>query len=257
MAGRKFCQQTTFLGYVIDLRPDEGWFKLRLRSKDDTGHDIIYAHVNPNVGYRPLPNLMGSYDRYGDPDIYTEDMAGNLKKYLDLGVLVLVEGIYYRDHLRNRMDVRTVFLLYDQNGKPITEKKGNFMFENPRWWVDMITAQGNTWFNAFFADGDINFTRYSTELNEIYQPKSEKQEVAVLSRLLYGYAVTYQLTGKKKYLDALQEGVRHQRNTFRMVMPDGRCVLSGPPTTMERTSTYLLTMAMMRVPFLSMNKSML
>lgn len=226
MAARQFCQQTSFLGYVTELYPDEGCFKLRLRSEDDTGNDLIYAYVNSEVSYRPLPNLMGSYDCYGNPDGYNEGkISDKIRKYLDLGVLVLVEGVYFRHHLGSRIDVRTVYLLYDQQGKLITETKGNLMFENPRWWVDMISAQGNTWFKTFFPDGDINFTRYRTELNEIYQPKSEMQEVAVLSRLLYGYAVTYQLTGKEKYLNALQEGVKYQRDIFRVVMPDGKSVL--------------------------------
>ncbi len=226
MAARQFCQQTSFLGYVTELYPDEGCFKIRLRSKDDTGHDLVYAYVNSEVWYRPLPNLMGSYDCYGNPDGYDkEKIPDKMKKYLDLGVLVLVEGVYFRNHLSSRIDVRTIYLLYDQQGKLITERKGNLMFENPRWWVDMISAQGNTWFKTFFPDGDINFTRYRTELNEIYQPKSEMQEVAVLSRLLYGYAVTFQLTGKSKYLNALREGVKYQRDTFRVAMPDGKSVL--------------------------------
>lgn len=225
MAARQFCQQTTFLGYVTELYPEECCFKLRLRSEDDSGYDHVYAYVNSEVWYRPLPNLSGSYDRYGTPEDYDGSPASKLKKYLALGALVLVEGVYFRHHLKSRIDVRTVYLLYDQHEKLISETKGDFMFEEPRWWVDMITAQGNTWFKAFFPDDEVNFTRYRTELNEIYQPKSEAQEVAVLSRLLYGYAVTYQLTGKERYLTALREGVKFQRDTFRFSMPDGKSVL--------------------------------
>jgi putative intracellular protease/amidase/mannose/cellobiose epimerase-like protein (N-acyl-D-glucosamine 2-epimerase family) len=228
MAARQFCQQTSYLGFVTEIIPEDGCFKLRIRSEDYSGNDLIYAYVNSEVWYRPLPNLGGSYANYGAPDGYdpSSDQPGEkLKLYLAVGALVIVEGIYFRDHLRNRIDVRTVFLLYDQQGKPISEKKGNLMFEEPRWWLDMISAQGNTWFNVFFSDGDVNFTRYRTELNELYQPKSSLQEVAVLSRLLYGYAVTYQLTGKEKYLTALREGVKYQRDTFRLAMPDGKSVL--------------------------------
>ena len=228
MAARQFCQQSTYLGYVTELYPDENCFKLRIRSEDNSGHDLIYAYVNSQVWYRPLPNLSGSYDRYGNPEGFDSSSASSadkLKKYIAVGALVLVEGVYFRDHLRNRIDVRTVYLLYDQQGEVLSEAKGNYMFEEPRWWVDMISAQGNTWFNAFFSDGDVNFTRYRTELNEIYQPKSEMQEVAVLSRLLYGYSVTYQLTGKERYLTALREGVKYQRETFRYAMPDGKSVL--------------------------------
>ena len=228
MAARQFCQHTTFLGYVTEIISEDSCFKLRIRSEDLTGNDVIYAFVNSEVWYRPLPNLGGSYDSYGLPAGYDPSTAkpgDKLKLYLAVGAMVLVEGLYFRDHLRNRIDVRTVYLLYDQQGRPISETKGNLLFEEPRWWVDMISAQGNTWFNAFFSDGDVNFTRYRTELNELYQPKSSLQEVAVLSRLLYGYAVTYQLTGKERYLTALREGVRYQRDTFRLAMPDGKSVL--------------------------------
>ncbi len=228
MAARQFCQHTTFLGYVTEIIPEDSCFKLRIRSEDHTGNDLIYAFVNSEVWYRPLPNLGGSYDSYGYPEGYdpsTANPGDKLKLYLAVGAMVLIEGLYFRDHLRNRIDVRTVYLLYDQQGKPISETKGHLLFEEPRWWVDMISAQGNTWFNAFFSDGDVNFTRYRTELNELYQPKSSLQEVAVLSRLLYGYAVTYQITGKERYLTALREGVKYQRDTFRLAMPDGKSVL--------------------------------
>ena len=226
MAGRQFNSHTSLLGYVIELHPEDSCFKLRLRSKDNTGHDLIYAYLNKEVWYRPLPNLHGSYDCYGAPDGYNDGkIADKMKKYLALGALVLVEGVVHRDHLANKIEVRTVFLLYDQQGKQISESKGNLVIENPQWWVDMIDALGNTWFNNFFADGTVDFTRYRTDLNELFQPKTESQEVAVLSRLLYGYSVAYQLTGKEKYLTALREGVKYQRDTFRYSVPGGKYVL--------------------------------
>ena len=51
------------------------------------------------------------------------------------------------------------------------------------------------------------------------------QEVATLSRLLYGYGLTYQLTGDEKYLTALREGVKYQRETFRYTIPGEKYVL--------------------------------
>ena len=225
MAGRQFCQQSTFVGYVTELYPQDKCFKLRLRSEDESGSDCIYAYVNDEVSYRPLPNLRGSYDRYRTPNGYDDSPESKLKKYLTLGVLVLVEGVFFRDHLKSRMDVRTLYLLYDQQDCLISENRGNFMFEEPRWWLDMVIAQGNTWFKAFFPDKRIDFSRYRTELNEVFHPKSELQEVAVLSRLLYGYAVTYQFTGQESFLTALREGVKYQRETFRHLLPDGRTVI--------------------------------
>ena len=225
MAGRQFCQQSTFIGYVEELYPKEKCFKLRLRSCDETGYDVIYAYVNSEVSYRPLPNLKGSHDRYGTPEGFSDSPQDKLEKYLALGLLVLVEGVFYRDHLQTRMEVRTVYLLYDQKGKPITEYQGDLVFEETRWWLNMIIGQGNTWFRAFFADRQVDFARYRTELNEVFQPKSEMQEVAVLSRLLYGYSVTYQLTGQENYLTALREGVKYQREIFRHILPDGKSVL--------------------------------
>ena len=215
---RQFFHNYTLLGFVTELYPDEGCFKIRVRSGDQ-----FYCYVNSEVWYRPLPNLFGSYDRYGGSDDGT--IASKLQKYVALGARVLVEGVYCRDGMGSRVDVRTLYLLYSQHGKKICESKGRYMFEESLWWVDMITAQANTWFNNFFSDGDVNFTKYRTDLNELYEPKSKTQEVAVMSRLLYGYAVSYQLTGKEKYLSALREGVKYQRDTFRVTMPDGKTVL--------------------------------
>jgi putative intracellular protease/amidase/mannose/cellobiose epimerase-like protein (N-acyl-D-glucosamine 2-epimerase family) len=217
---RQFCQQTTILGRVTELHPKEGCFKLRARSGDE-----FYSYVNTETWYRPLPHLHGSYDHYGTPEDYDGSPEANVKKYLAQGILVLVEGVHHRDHTKRRLEVRTLYLLYSQNGKLISETQGCYMFEDPRWWTDLISAKGNRWFDTFFADGKIDFFRYRTELDIKYQPKSELQEVATLSRLLYGFAVTYQLTGKEKYLDALRAGVLYQRNTFRVSLPDGKSIL--------------------------------
>ena len=217
---RQFCQQTTILGRVTELHPEEACFKLRARSGDE-----FYSYVNTETWYRPLPHLNASYDRYGTPEDYDDTPEAKIKKYLAMGVLVLVEGIHHRNHLKRRLDVRTLYLLYSQNGKLISETQGCYMFEDPRWWTDLISAKGNRWFETFFSDGNIDFTRYRTELDITYRPKSDTQEVATLSRLLYGFAVTYQLTGREKYLDALRAGVLYQRNTFRVSLPDGNSVL--------------------------------
>lgn len=128
---RQFCQQTTILGRVTELHPEEGCFKLRARSGDE-----FYSYVNTETWYRPLPHLNASYDRYGTPEDYDDTPQAKLKKYLAMGVLVLVEGIYHRNHLNRRLDVRTLYLLYSQNGKLISETQGCYMFEDPRWWTD-------------------------------------------------------------------------------------------------------------------------
>ena len=217
---RQFMQNYTLLGYVTEMYPNEGCFKIRVHSGDD-----FYCYANSEVWYRPLPNLFGSYDRYGSIENDDGSISAKIRKYIAVGARVLVEGIYHRNGMSARVDIRTVYLLYSQDGKKISESKGPYMFEEPLWWVNLITAQGNTWYNNFFADGVIDFTKYRTDLNELYQPKGPNQECAVMSRLLYGYAVTYQLTGKQKYLDALRAGVEYQRNTFRIVMPDGKSVM--------------------------------
>lgn len=217
---RQFCQQTTVLGRVTEFYPDKGCFKLRARSGDE-----LYSYVNTETWYRPLPHLHASYDRYGTPSDFDDSVGAKLRKYVALGILVLVEGVYFRDHMMRRLDVRTLYLLYSQEGQLISEAQGPYMFEGSRWWTDLISAKGNRWFETFFADGTIEFTRYRTELDILYKPKSDLQEVATLSRLLYGFAVTYQLTGQEKYLAALREGVKFQRNTFRVTLPDGKCIL--------------------------------
>ena len=218
---RQFFNQTTILGRVTEFYPNDFCFKIRARSGDE-----FYSYTNSETWYRPLPHLHASYDRYGTPGDYADDdsRTAKLKKYLAVDAFVLIEGIFHRDHMKRRIDVRTVYLLYSQNGKLISEEKGRYMFEDPRWWSDLISAKGNRWFETFFADGTIDFTRYRTELNILYQPKSKMQEVATLSRLLYGFAVTYQLTGQERYLDALCAGVQYQRETFKVSMPDGKSV---------------------------------
>jgi len=171
-----------------------------------------YTAATISIAIQILKCGIGRYDRYGSVENDDGSVSAKIRKYIAVGARVLVEGIYHRNGMSSRVDIRTVYLLYSQDGKKISEFKGPYMFEEPLWWVNMITAQGNTWYNNFFADGVIDFTKYRTDLNELYQPKGPNQECAVMSRLLYGYAVTYQLTGKQKYLDALKSGVEYQHS---------------------------------------------
>ncbi len=51
------------------------------------------------------------------------------------------------------------------------------------------------------------------------------QEVATLSRLIYGLASAYHLTGNMRFLDAAASGVEYQRKNFKLPGVDGQTVL--------------------------------
>lgn len=123
-----------------------------------------------------------------------------------------------------RVDARTVYLL--------DSGAGNYLFEVDHWWLTQLERLANGWLDVMFGDrrdyAEVDFAElYRTRLNIFGLPTDdETQEMATLSRLIYGLSSAYLLTGEERYRKAAAAGARYQRETFRCL--DGqtgeRCV---------------------------------
>lgn len=93
-----------------------------------------------------------------------------------------------------------------------------FRFEEPDWWVKQIGELAKFYFKAQFPDGEINYDHYRTHLTvEGQKIETTCQETDTISRMIYGFATAYLLTGEDRYLEAAERGTEYLRNHMRVV----------------------------------------
>jgi anti-anti-sigma factor len=98
-----------------------------------------------------------------------------------------------------------------------------YLFERPDWWQQQVRQLANFYLTAQFGGGgngqpDIDYTDYTTML-DLYGHKtdSSRQETDTISRLVYGFASAYLLTGDERCLEAAEKGTAYLREHFRAV----------------------------------------
>ena len=218
---RHFAQSITGMGHVIDTDPGNYAFKIRVRSGD-----TFQCFVNEETQFSVLRNLDGQ-----NPDRFTaprnskhrpDSPPYQIEKYLRKGMTISVDGIYQEDGEVRRFDARAVHLLARDTQ---TER---YLFEETHWWLSQIDRLINQWLENLFGQKrsfieDDFASLYQTNLNILGLPSDDNvQEMATLSRLIYGLSSAYLLTGAERYLIAARAGVAFQRQTFRYLSHDGR-----------------------------------
>eukprot|EP01105_Mastigella_eilhardi_P027929 TRINITY_DN888_c0_g1_i3.p1 TRINITY_DN888_c0_g1~~TRINITY_DN888_c0_g1_i3.p1 ORF type:complete len:670 (-),score=122.70 TRINITY_DN888_c0_g1_i3:1427-3436(-) len=91
--------------------------------------------------------------------------------------------------------------------------------------VDQATLRDRRLLLAQFPSGQVDFTKYRTVLSLYGEKPSETgpQEIAVLSRTVYGFAAAFMLTGVPHYLEAAEKGSEYLLE---------HCSRQGPGDTM-------------------------
>ena len=141
---------------------------------------------------------------------------------LQLGDLVAVDGTYWRHADQEVYDAMVITVLVGH--------LGYYRFEHTFWWVNQINVMAKRWLDNLFGDKalysvDDFSSYYRTALNIQGLPVEQEgdlQEMATLSRLIYGFSSAYQLTGEDRFLHAAMAGVAYQREAFRSISADGR-----------------------------------
>jgi mannose/cellobiose epimerase-like protein (N-acyl-D-glucosamine 2-epimerase family) len=93
-----------------------------------------------------------------------------------------------------------------------------YRFEEQGWWVDQLRSIATFYHHAQFGDSPVDYREYRTELRlGGDKTTSHVQETDTISRLVYGMASAYLLTGRPEYLDVAEKGVRYLREHMRFV----------------------------------------
>ncbi len=251
-------QTMTLLGTIGAMDPanaDRPRFTLKLRSGDD-----VSVTVGKTTNFQPLTNLDEvNRDRYQRPPNYQGTPLECARLYLVEGTMVSVEGIYQRHGGKETFEARTVHLLQqapldwkpgtnhaDEMGVGTADRR--FYFEYTYWWITQIQRLADRWLDDLFGERRdyqlADFAElYRTNLNILGDPTDDNvQEMATLSRLIYGLSSAFLLTGSERYYMAAKAGIAYQREAFRGSSADARFrIWSSAKRRMRHGSQYTLT----------------
>jgi len=133
------------------------------------------------------------------------DATAQLRGLLQPGRFVHVYGTFYPEEgLGTAYEAKHVMFF----GRAADE----YRFESQDWWLRQIRLIADFYLEAEFGAGATNFDYrgYRTDLSmQGSKTQSSRQETDTISRLIYGLATTYMLSGKQPYLDAALSGAHY------------------------------------------------
>lgn len=194
MAKISFSFSDTIAGYVTAFDFDKNIFGIKTAAGDE--FQVVLA---PSAYAELMRNLGESYI----------DCTGMMRDMLQPGRYLFVYGVFYPEE---GVPFEAEHLIF------AGRSEGDYVFEKQNWWVHQIKQLGNFYLKAQFPDGKIDFRNYTTTL-DLYGHKtpSTRQETDTISRLVYGFASAYLLTGDEQFLEVADSGTTYLREHFRAV----------------------------------------
>jgi mannose/cellobiose epimerase-like protein (N-acyl-D-glucosamine 2-epimerase family) len=196
---------------------------------DFTFSDLISGYV---TGYDPAAKVIDlvtsdnrSYRAQFSPNTYARqtqnlnegwmDCGGKLEALLVPGQLVFLYGTYFPEETI-KFEINYIVFA--------AEPEADYRYTEPGWWVtqiDSIAASYLKW-QFDYPRQQIDYKNYRTLIN-LSGGKQEHdylQETDTISRMVYGMASAYMLTGKDEYLEAAEKGSDYLRDKMRFVDQD-------------------------------------
>lgn len=194
----EFAFSDTIAGHIVDSDVHGRWLDVK------TGDGRPFrVRLTPATNAEILRNL-------GEPH---RTVPGRIEDHLEAGRYLFVRGIHYPAEGTTTFEATDVVLL--------GEGANELRVEETDWWITQIRALGEFYLRAQFPDGEIDFAAFRTLVSvDGRKLPGTRQEADTISRLVYGFATTYLLTGDERYLTAAERGTAYLREHFRCV--DGR-----------------------------------
>lgn len=151
----------------------------------------------------------------GDP---YQDSTGQMRAMLVPGRYLYVYGTFYADEAGETFEAQ--YLVFVGRGV------GEFVFERPDWWVRQIGELAEFYTLAQFGEGEIDYRNYRTTIRLTGEKPADnyRQETDTISRLVYGLASAYMLTGEDRFLEAAEKGTEYLREHMRFYDTDENIV---------------------------------
>ncbi|MEI8165938.1 MAG: AGE family epimerase/isomerase [Chloroflexales bacterium] len=200
MSNLRFSFADTISGYVTRFNRSEKSFSLK--TSDGREFQVL---LTSNAYGRIAQNLGESY----------ADCTGRLGSLLLPGQLVYVHGMFYPKGDEHVFEAKSLVFPGDEPGK--------YRQEEPDWWVHQIRSIADSYVKWQFnyPAETIDYRNYRTFLHLAGGKKGDfLQETDTISRLVYGMASAYLLTGEDHFLEAAEKGTQYLRDHMRFYDPD-------------------------------------
>ena len=200
--GVDFTFSDTIAGYVTDYDREQRRFNLR--TSDGRSFTV---HLTPMTFARFSFNLEESY----------RDATGALDRLLALHrQMIYVYGTFYpADGGATVFEAQSIVFPGDGPGR--------MRHEEPDWWIKQIDSIGHSYLRWQFdwPRAPIDYKNYRTMLHLAGGKKGDfLQETDTVSRLVYGFASAYMLTGKEEFLEGAEKGTEYLREHMRFFDQD-------------------------------------
>jgi mannose/cellobiose epimerase-like protein (N-acyl-D-glucosamine 2-epimerase family) len=200
-----FTFSDTLAGYVQSYDKATDIFSL----KTSDGRDYSVKLKQNTYGW--IANNLEEPRQWCNPD--------QIRAMLMPGRYMFIYGIFYPENSDFAYEVQYVTFL--------GAKENVFGFERPDWWVKQIISLGDFYIRAQFGEeGKIDYRDYRTIINLSGKKEADnyRQETDTISRLVYGMASCYMMTGEDRFLEAAEKGTQYLRDHMRFYDPDEKVV---------------------------------
>jgi mannose/cellobiose epimerase-like protein (N-acyl-D-glucosamine 2-epimerase family) len=189
-----FTFSDTVAGYVTGLDPAQGMYQV----KTNDGRPFT-VRLKRNTYAQLIRNL-------GEPYI---DCTAQLHDLLTPGRYVYTYGTYYPEHGRHVFEAQ--YLVF------VGRRPDEYLPERRDWWVKQIRSLGDFYLKAQFGAGPVDYADYRTTITLTGEKARDnyRQETDTISRLVYGFATAYLLTGDDRYLEGAEKGTEYLREHMR------------------------------------------
>jgi mannose/cellobiose epimerase-like protein (N-acyl-D-glucosamine 2-epimerase family) len=188
-------------GYVTHFNRSDKSFGI----KTSEGHEYT-AYLSPTTYGRISHNLEEGYI----------DATGQLNELLTPGQHVFAYGVFYPKGDDHKFEAKSLVFPGDAPDK--------YRHEEPEWWIKQVRSIADKYLKWQFnyPDRPIDYSEYRTMLKLTGEKQKDDylQETDTVSRLVYGFASTYLLTGEDRFLEAAELGTEYLRDHMRFYDPD-------------------------------------
>jgi len=193
-----FTFSDSIAGYVTNLMWESETFTVK--TSDDRAFDI---KLTSNTYSEIVRNL-------GEPYV---DCTSNIKDMLEPGRFLHAYGVFYPEGSNYKFEAKHIVMF--------GQSEDEFKFEKPDWWVNQVKMLGDFYLKAQFEGKEIDYKNYTTYISLYgeHLGDANRQETDTISRLVYGFATAYLMTGDDRYIEAAEKGTKYLRDHMRSVDP--------------------------------------
>ncbi|MGC1308566.1 MAG: AGE family epimerase/isomerase [Phormidesmis sp.] len=184
-------------GYVTRFDADYDVFGLK--TSDGREYDVILGDM---TFAKLIQNLDEAYP----------DATGTMRTMLTPGRQIFVYGVFYPDS--PKFEAKQIVF--------VGRGEDDFSFEKQNWWIDQVKSLADFYLKAQFGENPVDYRNYRTtlSLSGVKSTTNYRQETDTISRLVYGFATAFMMTGEDRFLEAAEKGTEYLREHMRFVDQD-------------------------------------